>query len=45
MTVLLTEGGATGAEAVQTGVINSAGLIVGLVGVLLVAAWVAHFYR
>jgi hypothetical protein len=46
MTVVLAEaaGNATGA-GVQTGVINSAGALVGLVSLILVAAWIAHFYR
>jgi hypothetical protein len=45
MTVVLSEAGATGAEAVQTGVINGAGLVVGLLGILLAAAWWAYLYR
>jgi hypothetical protein len=46
MSVVLAEaaGNATGA-GVQTGVINSAGALIGLVGLLLVAAWIAYFYR
>jgi hypothetical protein len=45
MSVVLAEGTASGAEAVQTGIINSAGAIIGLVGLLLVAAWWAYLYR
>lgn len=45
MNVVLAEGTAKGAEAVQTGIINSAGAIIGLVGLLLVAAWWAYLYR
>jgi hypothetical protein len=45
MTVVLSEAGAAGAEAVQTGVINGAGLVITLLGVLLTAAWIAFLYR
>jgi hypothetical protein len=31
--------------SVQTAVINSAGALVGLVSVLLAAAWIAYLYR
>jgi len=45
MTVVLAESGAQGAAAVQTGVINGAGLTVLVLGLLLTAAWIAHLYR
>jgi hypothetical protein len=46
MRLLLAEGTAEAAGAgVQEGVVNSAGAIVGLVGLLLVAAWWAYLYR
>jgi len=46
MNVVLAEaaGNATGA-GVQTGVINNAGALIGLVSLILVAAWIAYFYR
>ena len=46
MNIVLAEqaANATGA-GVQEGIINGAGAAVGLVGVILVAAWWAYFYR
>jgi hypothetical protein len=39
--VILAEAGG----GVQTGVINTAGLVVGLLGLLLTLAWWAYLYR
>ena len=32
-------------EGVRTGIINGAGFVVGIAGILLVAAWWAYLYR
>ena len=46
MNVVLAETAAEGAGAgVQPGVINAAGAVVGLLGLVLVAAWWAYLYR
>ena len=45
MNLLLTAAEKASEPGVQTAVINSAGALVGLVSLLLVAAWVAYLYR
>ena len=46
MNAILSTAAANASEpGVQTAVINSAGALVGLVSVLLAAAWIAYLYR
>ena len=46
MNAILSTAAANASEpGVQEAVINSSGALVGLVGVLLAAAWVAYLYR